>query len=110
MRKVTFGGANSLDNFIARKDDAVDWLMWGVEAAAVMKDYWKNIDTIVMGRKTYEVALRMSPGGGNPYAGVKGYVFSRTMKAKPGSGVEIISSDVAEFVRKLKAQEGKTSA
>ena len=29
MRKVTFGGANSLDNYIARKDDAVDWLMWG---------------------------------------------------------------------------------
>ena len=24
MRKVTFGGANSLDNFFARKDDAVD--------------------------------------------------------------------------------------
>lgn len=33
MRKVTFGGANSLDNFIARKDDAVDWLMWTKEVA-----------------------------------------------------------------------------
>jgi len=28
MRKVTFGVANSLDNFIARKDGAVDWLLW----------------------------------------------------------------------------------
>ena len=28
MRKVVFGGANSLDNYFARKDDAVDWLMW----------------------------------------------------------------------------------
>ena len=63
MRKVTFGGANSLDNFIARKDDAVDWLMWSNEAAAVMTDYWKTIDTIVMGRKTYEVALRMGGWG-----------------------------------------------
>jgi hypothetical protein len=64
MRKVTFGGANSLDNHIARKDDAVDWLMWSNEAAAVMTDYWKTIDTIVMGRKTYDVALRMGAGGG----------------------------------------------
>jgi hypothetical protein len=28
MRKVTFGGANSLDNFFARKDDTIDWLLW----------------------------------------------------------------------------------
>lgn len=32
MRKVIFGGANSLDNFIAREDGAVDWLLWGDEA------------------------------------------------------------------------------
>ena len=58
MRKVTFGGANSLDNFIARKDDAVDWLMWNKEVTALMKDFWKTIDTVVMGRRTYEVAMK----------------------------------------------------
>ena len=107
MRKVTFGGANSLDNFIARKDDAVDWLIWSNEAAAFMTEYWKTIDTVVMGRRTYEVALRMSAGKSNPYAGVKTYVFSKTLKATKGSGVEIIADDAAEFVRKLKTQEGK---
>jgi dihydrofolate reductase len=106
MRKVTFGGANSLDNYFARKDDSVDWLMWSNEAASVMKDFWKTIDTVVMGRRTYEVALRMGAGGG-AYPGVKNYVFSRTIKQKPGSNVEIISEDAAEFVRKLKSQEGK---
>lgn len=55
MRKVTFGGANSLDNYFGRKDDAVDWLMWSKEAASAMTDYWKTIDTVVMGRRTYEV-------------------------------------------------------
>lgn len=107
MRKVTFGGANSLDNYIARPDDAVDWLMWSNEASAVMRDYWKTIDTIVMGRKTYEVGLRMSKGKGNPYKGMKSYVFSRTLKAGKGKGVEIISTDPAEFVRDLKSREGK---
>ena len=29
MRKVTFGVANSLDNFIARKNHAYDWILWG---------------------------------------------------------------------------------
>ena len=28
MRKVNFGGANSLDNYIAREDGSYDWLMW----------------------------------------------------------------------------------
>jgi len=84
MRKVTFGGANSLDNYFARKDDAVDWLMWSNEAASVMKDFWKTIDTVVMGRRTYEVALRLGAGGG-AYPGVKNYVFSRTMKQNPAA-------------------------
>jgi dihydrofolate reductase len=57
VRKVTFGGANSLDNFFARPDHAVDWLPWSDEAAAVPAGFWKSIDTVLMGRKTYEVAV-----------------------------------------------------
>ncbi|MBD0372085.1 MAG: dihydrofolate reductase [Pyrinomonadaceae bacterium] len=107
MRKVTFGGANSLDNYIARRDDAVDWLMWSDEAYSVMKEYWKTIDTIVMGRKTYEVALKQTKGKRNPYPGMKSYVFSRTLKKSKDKSVEIIQTDAAEFVRDLKAQEGR---
>jgi len=105
MRKVTFGGANSLDNFIARKDDAVDWLLWGEEVEAFMKEFWKKIDTVLWGRKTYEVALR--GGGMASYPGVKNYVFSRTMKKSSDKEVEIVSEDAAEFVRNLKEQKGK---
>ena len=60
MRKVTFGVGNSLDNYIARKDNGVDWLLWGKEVAAVTAAFWKTIDTVIMGRKTYEIA---PPGG-----------------------------------------------
>ncbi len=107
MRKVTFGGANSLDNYIARKDDAVDWLMWGEEAAAVMKDFWKTIDTVLVGRKTYEVGLKLSKGKSNPYPNVRTYVFSRTLKDTQNEGVEIVSENAVEFVRSLKNGEGK---
>lgn len=107
MRKVTFGGANSLDNFIARKDDAVDWLMFTKEVGAIMEEYWKTIDTIVMGRRTYEVALKSGHGGG-AYPGITTYVFSRTLKeSEAPDGVKIISEDAADFVRKLKKEKGK---
>lgn len=104
MRKVSFGGANSLDNYIARKDGAYDWILWSKEAAAYMKEYWRTIDTMVMGRKTYEVARGNGSAG---YSGIKTYVFSRTLKEIPDKGVELIKEDVAKFVRKLKKQQGK---
>jgi dihydrofolate reductase len=106
MRRVTFGGANSLDNYIARSDDAVDWLLWGKEAAACMKDYWKSIDTVVMGRKTYQVALKSGQGGG-AFPGVHTYVFSRTLKSGEEVGVTIVGTDVVDFERKLKKRKGK---
>ena len=106
MRKVTFGGANSLDNFIARKDDAVDWLMFSKEVGEIMQDYWKTIDTIVMGRKTYEVALRNgSASDDGSFPGITTYVFSRTLSQR--EGVNIISEDAADFVRRLKNEKGK---
>ena len=107
MRKVTFGGANSLDNFIARKDDSVDWLMWSKEAAQIMTEYWKTIDTILMGRKTYEVGLRLSNGKMPLHPGTKSYVFSRTLRESKDETVELVKEDAATFVRNLKSIEGK---
>ena len=112
MRKVTFGVANSLDNYIARKDGAVDWLLWSKDVNKIMADFWKTIDTVVMGRKTYDVALEMSKGQKNPYPGVKTYVFSRKLKAGSDKifkddAVEIVRGDAVRFVRKLKSEKGK---
>ncbi len=104
MRKVTFGGAISLDNYIARKDGAVDWLLWSKEVTAITAAFWQTIDTVVMGRKTYEVALK---SGMPTYQGVQNYVFSRTLAARPDQQVEIIATDAVEFVRALKQQTGK---
>jgi dihydrofolate reductase len=107
MRKITFGGANSLDNFIARPDHAVDWILWSDEAHAVMADYWKTIDTILMGRKTYEVAMRRAGKKGGSSPGMTTYVFSRMLKAGSAKGATIVSTDAVEFVRELKQQDGK---
>lgn len=105
MRKVTFGVASSLDNFIARPDGAVDWLRWSDEAAAVTGDFWPRIDTVLMGRKTFEVALAHSKGEKTPDPEIATYVFSRTLKT--AKDVRIISENAAEFVRDLKARDGR---
>lgn len=107
MRKITFGCANSLDNFIARKNGAVDWLMWSDEVMPIMKEYWEKVDAVLMGRKTYEIAQAQSKGKKNPYPNIKSYVFSRTLEKDSNPDVEIISENAADFVRDLKNQEGK---
>lgn len=112
MRKVIFGGANSLDNFIARDDGAVDWLMWSDEAAELMKDMWTRFDTMVMGRKTYDVAMKGAPKTRskkkkNPYGGIRTIVFSRTLAAASDDGLEITAEDPAKVVKQLKKEPGK---
>ena len=102
-RKVTFGVASSLDGFIARADHAVDWLLWSDEVSEITSEFWKTVDTVVMGRKTYEAAVAL---GMTAYPNVKNYVFSRTMAETPDPRVEIVSTDAVEFVCALKAAEG----
>jgi dihydrofolate reductase len=104
MRTVTFGCACSLDHFIARTDHSVDWLFWSDDVAAITAEYWQSIDTVVMGRKTYEIALK---SGTTAYPGVTNIVFSRTMRSAPDPSVKLIAEDPAGYVRALKTGEGK---
>ena len=77
MRKVTLGLANSLDNYIARKDGGSDWLHWSKEVAEISTNFMKTVDAILIGRKTYEVMLAF---GQTSYPGAKNYVFSHSKK------------------------------
>ncbi|MGB8510155.1 MAG: dihydrofolate reductase family protein, partial [Pyrinomonadaceae bacterium] len=85
----------------------VDWLMWTDETAKVTAAFWKTVDTVLMGRKTYEVGCRMSKGRSNPYHGFKTYVFSRTLAPDADDSIEIVSEDAAAFVGRLKNEAGK---
>jgi dihydrofolate reductase len=106
MRKVVFGGANSLDNYFARADHSTDWLRWSDDVAAITSAYWKTFDTVLMGRKTYEVALRHSKGRA-PYPDKTTYVFSRSSTSDQSGVVRIIPTDAVSFVADLKRESGK---
>lgn len=113
MRKVIFGGANSLDNYFARNDGSVDWLIWSEEVAEIMKDLWPRFDTMIMGRKTWANAQEQFSEedlekARSLQSGMKEYVFSRSLPAGPArGGYEIVNDDPGEFVRELKKQDGK---
>jgi hypothetical protein len=64
MSTVTYGGAVSLDGFLAGADGSIDWLHFSKDVQQVMTDYWKDVDTILMGRKTYAVATAQNRASG----------------------------------------------
>ena len=105
MRTVTYGGASSADGFIAGVDGSYDWIRSTPEAQAIMSEYWRRIDTLIMGRKTWDIAKGYS-GGGNT-SGIHSYVFSRTLETIDQEGVTLVKDDAAEFVRELKQRPGK---
>lgn len=110
-RKIIVYLATSADGFIARKDGAVDWL----DRPSPKGDYgivkfFNSIDTIIMGRKTYDVAVRfVKEGKPIPSMGeVKQYVFSRRQPPKKIlPGFEFVNEPIKKFAKRLRAQKGK---
>ncbi|MCL6443457.1 MAG: dihydrofolate reductase family protein [Alicyclobacillus sp.] len=106
-RKLVFYGAVSLDGYLARKDGALDWL-FATEGEEDMgyADFYATVDTVLMGRKTYDQILINSPDR-FPYKGKECCVFSRTLTGTT-SAVQFVNDDIVEFTRWLKSREGKS--
>jgi dihydrofolate reductase len=117
MRTVTYGGAVSLDGFLAGTDGSIDWLHFSKDVQDVMAKYWKDVDTILMGRKTYDFAVssgrrastgkKRSEDKAHREPAMATYVFSRTLQSIDDPDVKLVNGDAVEFVRSLKRQPGK---
>jgi len=103
MRKVKYGAAVSLDGYLAGPGEAMDWLRFTPDAAEINQESWRGVDTMLMGRKTYEFAARNGSARAGP-ANLRSYVFSRTLAQV--SGAELVSTDATSFVRGLKETAG----
>jgi dihydrofolate reductase len=94
-RKVIAHIATSADGYIARPDGDLEWLTSrpAPEGFYGMNAFMRSIDTTVLGRKTYEVSLRM----GAPFdSKSRNIVFSRRAPpADPPAGVEFVSEPSA---------------
>ncbi len=99
MRKIKLYIASSLDSFIAGENGSIDWLF--SDADYGYTEFYNSIDTIFVGRKTYEQSLTFEE---YPYKGKKVYVFTHNaerLKDKKASDVEYIDKDVPAFVRRF---------
>jgi dihydrofolate reductase len=108
MRKVIYGGACSLDGFLTDRDGGIDWLRFSKDVEAIMRQSWATTDTMLLGRKTWEFASSQpGPEDTSAFAGIKSYVFSRTLKSIPDKKAQLVTSDAGAFVKKLKSEPGK---
>ncbi len=103
MRKIVLGLAVSLDGFIEGPQGEYDWCFTDQDYG--LSDFFKSIDTIFMGRKSYELAQQTADS--NPWKGMKTYVFSNTLKPIDDKDVELISGNISKRVNELRAQPGK---
>lgn len=105
-RKIIVHIATSADGYIARPDGDIEWLtsrpapkgFYGMDA------FMKTVDTMVLGRKTYDVSLRM---GATFDSRGRTMVFSRHPPADAPAGVEFVSGAIGAFVSRLREQPGK---
>lgn len=102
MPKLVLFIASSLDGYIARSSGDVDWLFTDQDYG--YEDFFANIDTVLMGRKTYE---QIQLFGEYPYKGTQGFVFSRSRGGERNEDIEFVSSGLTSFVEKLKSRTGK---
>lgn len=95
MRKIIVSIATSADSYIARSDGAVDWLDRPHTVGDYgMRAFYRSIDTILWGRKTYEMALGFQQQGipGSAFdTTVKNYVFSHHPPDAVPAAVEFVT-------------------
>jgi dihydrofolate reductase len=102
-RRLRYHVAASLDGFIAGPNGEFDWIISdpSIDFAALYREF----DTAVMGRKTYQVVT--AQGGHGAIPGLEVIVFSRTLPAATYPGVRIVNDDPPEIVAALKAKPGR---
>jgi dihydrofolate reductase len=105
MRKIIYGVGTSLDGYIARLDGSLDFLHLRPSNYS-MGPFFKTIDVGVMGRKTYEVGVRMS-GGKFKSHGLRCYIFSRSLPEGERDGAIFVREEPKRFVEELRKKEGK---
>jgi dihydrofolate reductase len=103
MTISVFVGA-SVDGFMARTDGALDWLPEGGGEPHGYNEFFASVDTLVIGRKTYETVLSFDVW---PYADKRVVVLSHrplAVAAPLGAMVERMSDSPSEIVSQLTAK------
>jgi dihydrofolate reductase len=108
MRKVILLAGITIDGHIARPDDSIDYLEMTKEGARDLGALFASADTIVMGRKTYQVSLKLMGGSYQPPGPrTETFVFSRTQPPGERGGVIFTRQSPTAWLKRLRARRGK---
>lgn len=108
MRKISLFIATSLDGYIAKPDDDLSFLRlmekegedYGYE------EFTNTIDTVIVGRRTYDYVLE-EIGPSHYDNGQRDiYVITRTERPQVGRTI-FYTGDITELVKRLKSEKGK---
>lgn len=99
--KISIYIAASIDGYIARKDNSLDWMdrVGGYDEDYGFKKLLESIDTLIIGRKTYEVATTVA----DPYPGKRVVVLSNKLDSVR-VGMELYRGSLVELAAKLHSQ------
>jgi len=105
-RKLILYIATSLDGYIAKPNDDLDFL------SIVQKEgedygyseFISTVDTVIVGRKTYDWVLKQTDF---PHADKNTYIITRTERPSVGKAT-FYTGKVKELVSQLKAEKGET--
>ena len=108
-RNVIVHIGTSADGYIARPDGDLEWLTSRPKPEGFygMSAFMRSVDTKLLGRKTYEMSLRMGAKFDSKSQS-RTIVFSRQAPpADAPSGVEFTNGAIGPFVTRLREQPGK---
>jgi dihydrofolate reductase len=99
---LRYNVAASLDGFIADRNGAFDWILH--DSTVDFAGLFARVDTIVLGRRTYEAVQTQGPPPWAPETRV--YVVSRTLAADALPGVTLVSEDPVALAASLRHEAG----
>jgi dihydrofolate reductase len=101
MRDVSYFVASSLDGFIAGPKGEIDWL--ASDGDYGYSEFYRSIDTVVMGRKTFELGLSFPA---YPYPGKTAHVFTRHGLKSRRKDVVVAQQAPDAYLAELKQKDG----
>lgn len=109
MRQLLLNLTTSLDGFIADPDGGIDWIQpFPDDGEGLPPGYLElidSVDTLVMGRATYELSLSLA-GGMAVFEGRRAFVFTSRTDFAPREGVEFVHTGAVAFIERLKREDG----
>jgi dihydrofolate reductase len=105
-RKCIVYVAMSLDGFIASSDHSLDFLK-SVEKEGEdygYHEFMENIDTVLMGRKTYDKVMSMVEVF--PHSAIQTYIITQNSSPSLGN-LNFYTGELNELILSLKNQQGK---